>query len=344
MSEQEWQKLGGDKEHDKTPAAASSTTSTVAKTADIEDSKEWRLISTLVKDMQLEQKRSRRWGILFKSLTFIFLFSLLFGAWQGIDDPVSGSTTEHVAIVEVFGPIMSGAPASSTELLPSIQSAFEEDLAKAIILDIDSPGGSPVHSGIVYDEINRLKDQYPHKTVYAVIGDVGASGAYYIAAAADYIYADKASMVGSIGVIGSGFGFTGLMDKVGVERRSYTAGSNKDFLDPFQEEKPAQTEQFEAILNEVHDQFVSVVKEGRGERLNDHPDTFSGAVWNGATAVNMGLVDGLGSVYSVARDVIGINDLETYRPAMTPMEELLDQMGAQASVRIQSWLQTPQLR
>lgn len=344
MSEQQWQNLDGDKGQDNAPEKVAVTAQEKANQADIEDSKEWRLISTLVKDMQLEQKRSRRWGILFKSLTFIFLFSLLFGAWQGMDEPVTGSDTEHVAIVEVFGPIMSGAPASSTELLPSIQAAFEEDLATAIILDIDSPGGSPVHAGIVYDEINRLKDQYPHKTVYAVIGDVGASGAYYIAAAADYIYADKASMVGSIGVIGSGFGFTGLMEKVGVERRSYTAGSNKDFLDPFQEQKPAQTAQFKAILNEVHDQFVSVVKEGRGDRLKDHPDTFSGAVWNGATAVNMGLVDGLGSVYSVARDVIGISELETYRPAMTPMEELMDQMGAQATVRIQSWLQTPQLR
>lgn len=340
MSEQQWQNMG-DKQ------GAQSATADVAPEASssraIEDSKEWRLISTLVKDMQQEQKRSRRWGILFKSLTFIFLFSLLFGAWQGMDDPVVTSN-EHVALVEVYGPIMSGAPASSTELLPSIQAAFEEDLAQAIILDIDSPGGSPVHSGIVYDEIQRLKAQYPAKKVYAVIGDVGASGAYYIAAAADYIYADKASMVGSIGVIGSGFGFTGLMDKVGIERRSYTAGNNKDFLDPFQAEKPQQKAQFEVLLKEVHDQFVSVVKEGRGERLQAHPDMFSGAVWNGATAVNMGLVDGLGSVYSVARDVIGVSDVETYRPAMTPMEELLEQMGAQASTRIQAWLQTPQLR
>lgn len=344
MSEQQWQNLGGDNGNDKVPEVETSATNQAAPTRDIEDSKEWRLISTLVKDMQQEQKRSRRWGILFKSLTFVLLFSVLFGAWQGIDEPAVYGDREHVAVVEVFGPIMSGAPASSSELLPSIQAAFEEDLAKAILLDIDSPGGSPVHAGIVYDEINRLKAQYPDKKVYAVIGDVGASGAYYIAAAADYIYADKASMVGSIGVIGSGFGFTELMEKVGVERRSYTAGSNKDFLDPFQEQKPAQTQRFKAILNEVHEQFVYVVKEGRGQRLEDHPDIFTGAVWNGATAVNMGLVDGLGSVYSVARDVIGISELETYRPTMTPMEELLEQMGAQANLRLQTWLQTPQLR
>ena len=309
----------------------------------MEDSKEWRLIRTLVKDIQQEQVRSRRWGILFKSLTFVVLFGLAFGAWFGVDD-TAVIQQEHVALVEVLGPIMSGAPASSEQIVPSLQAAFDEEYVQAIILDINSPGGSPVQAGIIYDELSRLKAVYPHKTVYAVISDVGASGAYYIAAAADYIYADKASMVGSIGVIGSGFGFTDMMAKVGLERRSYTAGDNKDFLDPFQVEKPDQRAAFENLLRRVHKQFVGVVKAGRGDRLADDAQLFSGAVWDGEQAVKLGLVDGLGNIYSVSREQIGITELEIYQPSQTPMQQLLDEMGAQAGTRIQSWLQTPRMQ
>ncbi|MDP6967671.1 MAG: S49 family peptidase, partial [Gammaproteobacteria bacterium] len=309
----------------------------------LEDSKEWRLIRTLVKDIQQEQVRSRRWGILFKSLTFILLFGVLFGAWYGVDEGAVAQH-EHVAVVEVLGPIISGAPASSEQIVPSLQAAFAEDYAQAIVLDINSPGGSPVQAGIIYDELHRLKAVYPDKTVYAVISDVGASGAYYIAAAADYIYADKASMVGSIGVIGSGFGFTELMHKVGVERRSYTAGDNKDFLDPFQTEKPGQRAAFEGLLKRVHQQFVRVVKAGRGARLADDPKLFSGAIWDGEQAVELGLVDGLGSIYSVSREHIGITELEVYQPAQTPVQQLLDEMGAQASTQLQAWLQTPRMQ
>ena len=343
MSEKQWQQLDKPESQETSTDAPLDKPSSNQTSASVEESKEWRLVSTLVKDMQQEQVRSRRWGILFKSLTFVFLFSLLFGAWYGVEEsPVSQK--EHIALVEVYGPIMSGAPASSDQIVASLVAAFEEDAAKAVILDINSPGGSPVQSGIVYDELNRLQSKYPNKPVYAVISDVGASGAYYIAAAADYIYADKASMVGSIGVIGSGFGFTELMQKVGVERRSYTAGNNKDFLDPFQAEKPGQREDFERLLGEVHEQFVDVVKAGRGDRLKDNAEVFSGAVWNGEKAVAMGLVDGLGSIYTVAREQIGITELELYRPQQTPLQELMDEMGAQASVRLQTWLQTPSLR
>jgi len=346
MSENQWQQLDkSDPDTASTDTSAGAAAKTQANDAgrDVENSKEWRLVSTLVRDMQQEQVRSRRWGILFKSLTFVFLFSLLFGAWYGVDESTV-SQKEHIALVEVYGPIMSGAPASSDQIVASLVAAFEEDAAKAVILDINSPGGSPVQSGIVYDELNRLQSKYPNKPVYAVISDVGASGAYYIAAAADYIYADKASMVGSIGVIGSGFGFTELMQKVGVERRSYTAGNNKDFLDPFQVEKPSQKADFERLLGEVHEQFVDVVKAGRGDRLKDSVEVFSGAVWNGEKAVAMGLIDGLGSIYTVAREQIGIAELELYRPQQTPLQELMDEMGAQASVRLQAWLQTPSLR
>ncbi len=336
MSENQWQKL------DQTNAGGdlADEASKQSDEADIEASKEWRLIRTLVKDIQHEQVRSRRWGILFKTLSFVFLFSLLIGVWFSVDEqPVY--TQEHVALVEIQGLIMTGAPASSEQILPSLIAAFESDYAKAIILDVNSPGGSPVHSGIVYDEISRLKSLYPDKPVYAVISDVGASGAYYIAAAADYIYADKASIVGSIGVIGSSFGFTELMAKVGIERRSYTAGNNKDFLDPFQAEKPGQRVAYEALLKEVHKQFVDAVKVGRGERLKPHPDLFSGAVWHGERAVAMGLIDGLGNVYSVAREEVGIVDLELYQPQQTPLQEIMDEMGAQTSTRIQAWLQAP---
>ena len=334
MSENEWQQL-------QQPEANQEPAKNVA--GSVEDSKEWRLIRTLVKDIQQEQVRSRRWGILFKSLTFALLFSLAFGTWYQMDEAVV-TQQEHVAVVKVLGPIISGAPASSEQIVPSLQAAFAEDYAKAILLDINSPGGSPVQAGIIYDELDRLKALYPDKKVYAVITDIGASGAYYIAAAADYIYADKASMVGSIGVIGSSFGFTELMDKVGVERRSYTAGENKDFLDPFQTEKPDQKAAFENMLERVHQQFVTAVRTGRGERLVDNDKLFSGAIWDGEEAVKLGLVDGLGSIYSVTREEIGIIDLEVYQPSQTPLQQLLDEVGAQTSVHLQSWLQTPRMQ
>ena len=334
MSENEWQQL--QEPHSNLESAKNVEGS-------VEDSREWRLIRTLVKDIQQEQVRSRRWGILFKSLTFALLFSLVFGTWYQMDEAVVAQQ-EHVAVVEVFGPIISGAPASSEQIVPSLQTAFAEDYARAIVLDINSPGGSPVQAGIIYDELDRLKALYPNKKVYAVITDIGASGAYYIAAAADYIYADKASMVGSIGVIGSSFGFTELMDKVGVERRSYTAGDNKDFLDPFQAEKPDQKAAFENMLERVHQQFVTAVKTGRGERLDDNPKLFSGAIWDGEEAAKLGLIDGLGSIYSVTREEIGIIDLEVYQPSKTPLQKLLDEVGAQASVHWQSWLQTPRMQ
>lgn len=334
MSENEWQQM-------QQPEAHQEPTKNVEQS--VEDTKEWRLIRTLVKDIQQEQVRSRRWGILFKSLTFVLLFSLVLGTWYQMDEAVV-TQQEHVAVIEVLGPIISGAPASSEQIVPSLQAAFTEDYAKAIVLDINSPGGSPVQAGIIYDELDRLKALYPNKKVYAVITDIGASGAYYIAAAADYIYADKASMVGSIGVIGSSFGFTELMNKVGVERRSYTAGENKDFLDPFQAEKPDQKATFENMLERVHLQFVDAVKTGRGERLVDNPKLFSGAIWDGEEAAKLGLVDGLGSIYSVSRDEIGIINLEVYQPSQTPLQQLLDEVGAQTSVHLQSWLQTPRMQ
>ncbi len=297
---------------------------------------EWQVIGKLVASIQDEQRRSRRWGIFFKSLFFIFIFSILIMVFFDNDADTKPLSQSHVAVVNVFGPIMAGAPASTDHLLPSLENAFAAPNAKAVVLNIDSPGGSPVQAGIIFDELQRLKQAHPEKPLYAIIGDVGASGAYYIAAAADLIYADKASTVGSIGVIGSGFGFDQLMAKVGVERRTYTAGGNKDFLDPFLPQKENHKVMFQQLLDEVHQQFISQVELGRGDRLVPHKDLYSGAVFHGARAVELGLIDGLGSLHSVSRDQIGVAHIVFYSPEKTPFQAVVDELGVQTKTAI-SW-------
>ena len=297
---------------------------------------EWQVIGQLVSSIQIEQRRSRRWGIFFKSLTFVFLFSVLAIIMSGDDAETLSASQDHVAVVDIFGPIMTGAEASSERLLPALADAFAAPNAKAVVLNINSPGGSPVQAGILFDELQLLKQAHPAKPLYAVIGDVGASGAYYIAAVADYIYADKASTVGSIGVIGSGFGFDQLIAKLGVERRTYTAGGNKDFLDPFLPEKAKQKAMFEDLLNQIHQQFIAQVELGRGDRLVPHEGLYSGAVWHGQRALELGLIDGLGNLHSVARDQIGVADVLWYSPEKTPLEEVMDELGAQTKTAI-SW-------
>ena len=297
---------------------------------------EWQVIGQLVSSIQIEQRRSRRWGIFFKSLTFVFLFSVLAIIMSGDDVETLSASQDHVAVVDIFGPIMTGAEASSERLLPALADAFAAPNAKAVVLNINSPGGSPVQAGILFDELQLLKQAHPAKPLYAVIGDVGASGAYYIAAVADYIYADKASTVGSIGVIGSGFGFDQLIAKLGVERRTYTAGGNKDSLDPFLPEKAKQKAMFEDLLNQIHLQFISQVELGRGDRLVPHEDLYSGAVWHGQRALELGLIDGLGNLHSVARDQIGVADVLWYSPEKTPLEEVMEELGAQTKTAI-SW-------
>jgi len=295
---------------------------------------EWQVIGKLVTSIQDEQRRSRRWGIFFKSLGFIFLFSVLAIAVSDNEVETSSSSQVHVAVVDIFGPIMTGTEASSERLLPALADAFAAPNAKAVVLNINSPGGSPVQAGILFDELQLLKQAHPEKTLYAVIGDVGASGAYYIAAAADYIYADKASTVGSIGVIGSGFGFDQLIAKLGVERRTYTAGGNKDFLDPFLPEKANQKAMFQALLDQIHQQFISQVELGRGDRLMPHEDLYSGAVWHGERALELGLIDGLGSLHSLAREQEGGANLLWYSPEKTPLEAVMDELGAQTKTAI----------
>lgn len=250
-----------------------------------------------------EQKRSRRWGILFKTLTFVYLLLILFLAMDWIG-PGSGAAGPHTALVDLRGVIGDEDSVNADDTIASLQSAFEDKNTKGVILRINSPGGSPVQAGLITDEIQRLRKLHPQVPLYAVVEDLCASGGYYIAVAADRIYVDKASIVGSIGVIMDGFGFTGTMQKLGVERRVMTAGENKAILDPFSPVNPKHQAHAQSMLDEVHRQFINTVKAGRGSRLKEKPEIFSGLFWSGEKSIELGLADGLGSVNSVARDVI----------------------------------------
>lgn len=301
------------------------------KAASRGEGKEWRLIERLLNSLFAEQKKARRWGIFFKLLTFIYLFALLglfFTAGPALDNAeLPGNTSAHTAVIEVAGPIAADEDASADNIIWSLRKAYKADAAKAVVLRINSPGGSPVQSGYVYDEIKRLRSIYPDKPLYAVIMDIGASGAYYIAAAADEIYADKASLVGSIGVISGGFGFAGLIDKIGVERRVMTAGKNKDFLDPFRPMRESDKAFWQSVLDTTHEQFIQQVKNGRGDKLKDDPKLFSGLIWTGEQALENGLVDGLGSTSYVARELVGAEKLVNYTPKRSPFEEMIERFG-----------------
>ncbi len=250
-----------------------------------------------------EQRRARHWSIFFKSLTFIYLFLLLFYAMDWIGDEAS-ATGDHTALIDIQGVIGSEDEVNADDVISSLQSAFDNTHTKGVILRINSPGGSPVQAGLINDEIARQRKLHPNVPLYAVVEDICASGGYYIAAAADKIYVDKASIVGSIGVLMDGFGFTGIMDKLGVERRLITAGENKGILDPFSPVKPEQREYAQHLLDEVHQQFIAVVRKGRGQRLKETPEMFSGLFWTGETSIKLGLADALGSSEYVAREVI----------------------------------------
>ena len=296
--------------------------------------KEWKLIEKTMSQLGTEQRRSRRWGVFFKTLTFGYLFVLLFVMSEGLSPGKLSDAETYTALVDLRGVISAGEEASADFLVTGLRAAFEADGTKAVILRINSPGGSPVQSGYVYDEIKRLRELYPDTPLYAVISDIGASGAYYIAAAADKIYADKASLVGSIGVVASGFGFVDTMEKLGVERRLYTSGAHKAFLDPFSNEKQEEVAFWESVLDKTHVQFIDKVKEGRGERLVVNEDTFSGLIWNGEQALEMGLIDGLGSSGYVAREIVGAEDIVDFTPQPDPFERLTKTLGIAAGSAI----------
>lgn len=274
-----------------------------------------------------EQRAKRRWGIFFKLLGFAYVSLILFAM---VDWDSAKVADKHVALVQLRGVIAPQSEASAENLVASLNSAFEAPNSQAVILRINSPGGSPVQAGMVNDEIRRLRAKYPDKPLYAVVEDVCASGGYYIAVAADSIYVDKASIVGSIGVLMDGFGFTGTMEKLGVERRLLTAGGNKGFLDPFSPQSEEQTVHARQMLVSIHEQFIKVVREGRGKRLKEGEDTFSGLMWTGEQSVAMGLADALGSVDSVARDVIKNEELLDYTVKENLAERFAKRFGAGA--------------
>ena len=290
--------------------------------------KEWRLIEKLLLDAGKEQRRARRWGIAFKLLTFIYLFALLFLLSPNLDLSNAAKMSEsHTALIDVQGVIAEGELAGADNIAKGLRNAFENNKTKAVILRINSPGGTPVQAGYIYDEIKRLRQLYPNIKLYAVISDLGASGGYYIAAAADKIYADKASLVGSIGVISSSFGFTGAMDKMGIERRVFTAGESKAFLDPFSPMKEKDSEFWKSVLGVTHQQFIDRVKQGRGERLQDDSKLFSGLIWSGEQALELGLIDGLGSTGYVAREIIGEENIVDFTPRPSPFEMFANRLG-----------------
>jgi protease IV len=297
------------------------------RSGDSQHERAWQSLDKVVAASLVEQRRARRWGVFFKLLTFAYLIALLVIVVPRGDIGAVGKTSPHTAMVRIEGPIADQELASANNIARGLRRAFEDKHAVAVLLAINSPGGSPVQSGQVYDEIKRLRAKYPDKKVYAAISDLGASGAYYIAAAADQIYADQASLVGSIGVISSSFGFTGLMEKLGVERRLFTAGENKAMLDPFSPLADEQQELWQAVIESTHRQFIARVKAGRGNRLVDDPQLFSGAVWSGEQALKLGLVDGLGSAGSVARDVIGAEDIVDVSVGESPVKALLKNFG-----------------
>ncbi len=288
---------------------------------------ERQLIEKLALEALREQKARRRWGIFFKS---IFLALALFAVYRisRLEDEEVENLGPHTALVEIDGAIESEGNASAKAIIPALNRAFSDEGALGVVLKINSPGGSPVQAGLVADEIFRLRKEYPQKKLYVVVEEICASGGYYIAAAADEIYVNKASIVGSIGVLMDGFGFTGLMDKLGVERRLMTAGENKGFMDPFSQQTEKQKAFTQSMLNDIHQQFIDVVRQGRGKRLKETPEMFSGLFWIGSKAVDIGLADGYGSVEMVARDIVKAENIYDYTQKEGLPERVLKKFGA----------------
>lgn len=274
-----------------------------------------------------EQRRARQWGILFKLLLFIYLFALLFVflGWIGGKEALPG---KHTAMVEIRGVIAPDTMASADNIIAGLEEAFKASGTQGVILRINSPGGSPVQAGYINDEMRRLREAYPETPLYAVVTDICASGGYYVAVAADEIYVDKASIVGSIGVRMDSFGFVGALDKLGIERRLLTAGEHKGFLDPFLPSNPDDVAHVQGLLNDIHAQFIATVKMGRGERLKGDERIFSGLVWTGEQGLELGLVDGLGSASYVARELIGVEEIVDFTPRPDFFEKFARGIGA----------------
>ena len=278
-----------------------------------------------------EQRRSRMWGIFFKLLFFVYLSIIIVLAmdWRGTGEESAGGI--HTALVQLNGLIAPGSDTSAERINASLRAAFKDSSTKGVVLEINSPGGSPVQAQNIYDEIRRLRKRYPRIPLYAVVEDICASGGYYVASAADRIYVTRSSIVGSVGVRMDGFGVTGLMSKLGVERRLLTAGKNKGFLDPFLPEDPKQKADAQAMLDQIHEQFIHDVRQGRGTRLKETPDMFSGLIWTGQQSVTLGLADGYGTLSSVARDVIKAEKVVDYTQKENFAEKFARRFGASAA-------------
>jgi protease-4 len=283
-------------------------------------------LEKVANDLLIDRRSERRWRVFFRLAWLAFLFFLVYALFVARNHP-SAPAGAHTALVEVRGEIAADTEASAENLVSALKNAFEDRGAQAVVLRINSPGGSPVQAGIINDEIRRLKALH-NKKVYAVVEEMCASGAYYIAVAADEIYVDKASLVGSIGVLMDGFGFTGAMEKLGIERRLLTAGENKGMLDPFSPQNEKQTAYAKAMIDQIHQQFIGVVKQGRGNRLKSTPETFSGLFWNGEQAIKLGLADHVGNLDFVAREVIKAEDVVDYTPHENVAERLAKRFGA----------------
>lgn len=289
------------------------------------DNWEKQLVEKLALAAVTEQKASRRWGIFFKLLTFSYLVALLMLAVYPNFEADISSNHQHAAVVDILGMIAEGEAANANNVINGLRDAAKDKNAKGIILNINSPGGSPVQAAYIYDEIRRLKGLNPQLPIYAVVGDICASGGYYIAAASDKIFVNQASLIGSIGVVMNGFGFTNILEKLGIERRLLTAGEHKAMLDPFLPIKTQETHHMQSLLDQVHQQFITAVRVGRGQRLKESeaPELFSGLVWTGAEGIKIGLADEFGSVDSVAREILGTEDQVNF----TPKEQLFDRLA-----------------
>lgn len=295
------------------------------------------LVNQIAREFLAEQRRARRWNIAFKLFIALFMAIFLVAYLMGKTDITPGSLTngKHTALIDIQGVISGNGQVRSDYVTASLRAAYEDGNTAGIILRINSPGGSPVQAGHVNDEINRLKNEYPDIPVYAVIGDLCASGGYYIAVAADRIYADKASLIGSIGVIMSSFGFVDAINKLGIERRVYHAGRHKAFLDPFAPEQDDEVEHVDQLLDGIYRQFVEVVKAGRGDRLAEDDRIFSGLVWTGEQSIELGLIDELGNTDYVAREVIGVEEIVDFTYRDTLLEQISREIGTLFTNRFQ---------
>ncbi len=303
------------------------------------------VVTQLAESSLREQRRARRWGIFFKSLTFAYIGAIIYIYGNASNLATDKLSEKHTAVVELNGVIADTEKANADSIISSLRDAFDNESSAGVILRVNSPGGSPVQSGYIYDEIRRLREKHPDTPLYAVVTDICASGCYYVASAADKIYADKASIVGSIGVRMDNFGFVDAIDKLGIERRTLTAGENKALLDPFLPENESAKAHMQTLLTEIHQQFIDSVKKGRGDRLNtSEKGLFSGLIWTGETAINIGLVDELASASYVAREVIGEETIINYTVKEDILERFAERLGATVAQVLSTQLFNPSLK